>query len=256
MELLSDEQWKEIKPVFVKAWPNEAIVAVWPDRWEQIENVSPAPAFAFQISEADNARLQLDPPLLMLHSHPNGDSTPSDEDTLGQLATGWAWGIVAVHAAAPAFAVTAVDYPELWGDCVPIAPLEGRSYLWGIRDCWTLARDYLRLQGHCVPNCPRALVPSRYPSGHWGHDQFAYWPKKLGFKEVARHNRKPGDVFLLCFRSRTQNHCGIWLGEGRILHQPGGQNSHIMTIGDEEKFIERNSVTFMRWPNKAQSTAG
>lgn len=33
------------------------MVAVWPDRWEQIENVAPAPALAFAISSDDNARL-------------------------------------------------------------------------------------------------------------------------------------------------------------------------------------------------------
>ena len=249
MELLSDEQWAAIKPIFVRAWPCEAIVAIWPDRWEHLENAHPAPATGFKLTPVDHARLLADPPQLFLHSHPNGDPTPSDEDTLGQLSTGWNWGIVAVQAAPPAFIATA-EYPECWGDGVPIAPLEGRPYLWGIRDCWALARDYLRLQGHPVPNSPRAAVPSRYPAGHWGHNQFAYWPKRLGFRAVDRDKREPGDIALMCMQSQTHNHCGVWLGEEQLLHQMMKRNSCIWQIGNEERFIERYNVQFVRWSKK------
>lgn len=248
--LLPDHIWKQIKPIFARAWPNEAIVAVYADRWEHFENVAPNPMVGFALSEADNARLLASPPQLLLHSHPNGDPVPSDEDTLGQLATGWNWGIVAVHAAPPSYAVTHVAYPECWGDGVEIPPLEGRSYLWGVRDCWTLCRDYLRLAGHSVPNCPRAAVPCRYPKGHWGHAQFEYWPRKLGFRRVDRDGRRPGDIVLMCYAHPTINHMGVWLGDGRILHQNAKRTSQIWEIGDEERFVARFNCSFIRWPAK------
>lgn len=244
--LLPDEVWLQIKPIFAAEWPKEAIIAIWPDRWEQIENASPTPALNFTIPSDVHSRLLLDPPQLLLHSHPNGDPTPSDEDTTGQLATGWNWGIVAVHACPPDY-IAVVDYPECWGDGVEIPPLEGRTYLWGIRDCWTLARDYMRLQGQAVPNCPRAQTPSRYPVGHWGHNQFAYWPPKLGLRPIDRDKRLPGDLALMHLQSTAINHCGIWLGESRVLHHVAKRNSGIWNIGEEEKFIERMNVTFHRW---------
>lgn len=247
--LLPDHIWKQIKPIFAAEWPNEAIVAIWPDRWEQLTNASPTPFLNFALTEADNLRLVNDPPQLFLHSHPNGDPSPSDEDTIGQLATGWNWGIVAVHACPP-MGVQAVDYPECWGDGVEIPPLEGRTYLWGIRDCWTLARDYLRLQGHSVPNCPRAAVPSRYPKGHWGNAAFEYWPRKLGFRTIDRDNRKVGDLVLMCLAHPTINHIGVWLGDGQILHQNAKRTSQVWSIGDENRFLERHNCKFIRWPTK------
>src|SRR5690606_16447408 len=99
MDVLSDALWQEIKPTFIRAWPKEAIVAIWPDgSWCEFPNVHPDPIDAFSLAHDDKALLLTKRPALVLHSHPHGSAEPSDRDTESQIATGWTWGIVAVHA--------------------------------------------------------------------------------------------------------------------------------------------------------------
>ncbi|OJY60924.1 MAG: hypothetical protein BGP16_00865 [Sphingobium sp. 66-54] len=249
MDNLPHNLWAEIKPVFFEAFPEEAVVAIWGDKWRKLENIHPEPMFKFRISDGDRAELLSNPPSLFLHSHPNGSAEPSDQDTLSQLATGWNWGIVAVKGNANGD-VYSVAYPECWGDGITPPPLLGRTFLWGVRDCWTLCRDWYAEQGIRFDNVPRARDPSIYPVGHWGNDPFNYWPTRVGFKPVARHERKPGDFAVFQFRSSKYNHCAIYQGEGRFLHQIEDQTSSVWIVADEDRLIERMNILFYR-PKKA-----
>lgn len=233
--------------VFRDAFPNEAVVAVYDDSWRQFENIHKDPINGFELSQEDSAYLLNNPPILFLHSHPKGNQSPSDRDSLQQLATGWNWGIVAIDGNERGD-VYAVHYPECWGDGLDIPPLVGRTYLWGVRDCWNLVRDYYRLNGFPkLKATPRARDPSIYPIGTPGNNMFAYWPPKLGFKQIEPHARKPGDMFIMHFRSDIPNHCGIWLSDGKVLHQMEGQLSTEWSLPTTaEHFIERHNVTFWR----------
>lgn len=246
LPFLPPSLWNEIKPVFVRAWPAEAIVGIWADGWRELLNVHPAPAFGCSFADADRVSLLDKKPLILLHSHPNGSKEPSDTDTLSQLDWAFPWGIVAIDAEPATGQIFAAHYPECWGAGLPIPPLLGRTYLWGIRDCLTLCQDYYALQGVKLPRVPRARSPEIYPKGHWGHDQFLDEPKRLGLRIVKRHERQPGDITRWQVKADRHNHCAIYLGEGRFLHQPADQASEIWTTGFEDKFIENQNVEFLR----------
>lgn len=238
--------WEEIKPIFIRAWPCEAIVAIWPDGWRELRNVHSAPALGFCFSEEDRAALLARKPLVVLHSHPNGTRQPSDDDTVGQLAWAFPYGIVAIDAEVTTGQIFAAHYPECWGAGLPIPPLLGRSYLWAVRDCLTLCQDYYTLQGVKLPRIPRSREPSIYPKGHWGHDQFLSEPERLGLKLLKRHERQPGDITRWITKGNRYNHCAIYLGDGQFLHQPVDQASVIHTTDHEERFIELMNIDFLR----------
>lgn len=246
LPFLPEQLWLEIKPTFIRAWPCEAIVTIWDDGWRELENVAPAPALGFTISDADRVALLARKPLVLLHSHPNGSRAPSDTDTVSQLAMDMPWGVVAIDAEVTTGQIFAAHYPECWGANLPIPPLLARSYLWGVRDCLTLCQDFYALNGVKLPRVPRARNPTIYPKGHWGHDQFLSEPARLGLKPVKRHERRPGDITRWQYRADRFNHCAIYLGEGGFLHQPTDSASVIHRTDDEERFIERLNIEFLR----------
>lgn len=245
MQCLPDDLWQTIKPVFVRAWPNEAVVAIWPDgTWAELENVDPNSTHGFGISHEDNARLLKKRPALFLHSHPNGSAEPSDRDTEQQLATGWTWGIVAVHANMAG--VTDVSYPEVWGPEKPKEALLGRSYLWGVRDCWTLCADFYEASGRKLDAIPRVREPGQHHPHARAQDQFRYWPPRLGFAHVDRAQRQPGDLAIMFWNSPIANHCAIYLGDGKYLHQLSARHSEEWTPQHEERAIEKYAMQFWR----------
>ena len=250
MEVLTDALWAEIKPVFLNAWPQEAIVAIWADgSWQEFENVHPEPTTAFSLSHDDNALLLSKRPVLFLHSHPNcaqdpRGREPSDRDTESQLATGWTWGVVAVYGNLSG--VYDISYPEIWGPERPVEPLLGRTYLWGVRDCWTLCEDYYRANGRILDPIPRVREPGSHHPHARGQDPFRYWPPRLGFRPVERHERQPGDLATMFWKSPIANHCAIYLGEGKYLHQLAERLSEEWLPQHEERAIEKYAIQFWR----------
>lgn len=238
-----------IEPAFAAAYPREAVVAIWPDgTWAEFANIHDAPERSFRLSEHDTALLNEHPPALFLHSHPNGPAWPSDADTDAQIATGWTWGIVVVHGDA-AGRVLSVDRPEIWGPDAPVLPLEGRSYLWGVRDCWTLVRDYYRAAGHSFPDIPRVKEPGPHHTDPARVNQFTHWAPRIGFERVTdRAYREPGDLVLMAWGQPRINHCAVYLGESRYLHQPDRQPSSIWQAPTEERMLERMAAQFWRLP--------
>lgn len=253
--LITDAQWEAIKPIFLKAYPREAVVAIWDDStWEEIPNIAEGTdaAYEFKLSIEDQARLLKRKPRLFLHSHPNGSAEPSDRDTESQIATGWNWGIVAVRGNPDTSPVSvySASYPEIWGPDAYRGELLGRTFLWGIRDCWTLCTDWYAQHGIKIDPIPRVREPGPHHLHPRGHDPFAYWPQRLGFKRIQRHERQYGDLALMHWRSATANHCAIYLGQSTYLHQPNMKLSEHWIMTNEELLLQRWAVSFWRHSEK------
>jgi cell wall-associated NlpC family hydrolase len=102
-----------------------------------------------------------------------------------------------------------------WGGGAPRAPLIGRSFRHGVTDCYALLRDYYALErGIELPEFPRR-------SQWWdlGGDMLAENFEQVGFRQLHGPDQlAPGDALLGRIGGGVVNHCGIYIGQGLILH--------------------------------------
>lgn len=153
----------------------------------------------------------------VVHSHPGGPAYPSNTDMRQQVATDLPWGIAVTHELG--------QEVFWWGDDVPIPPLIGRGFRHGVTDCYSLCRDFYRLQHNLtIPEFPRGWEWWDEPEeGELPEDLYAKGFEQAGFFEIGMHDLLPGDAFLATVRSRYINHAGIYLGNGLILHHTCGR---------------------------------
>lgn len=242
--------WNEMKPLFGERFPNECVVAVRGNTWQQLENVSKRGAYEFALSPVDAIEVHSNPPDLLIHSHPSppASAAASDTDIAMQLQTKCNWGIVAVTGNIQR-EIYNIAYPECWGPTIPIQPLVGRSYLFGVRDCVSICWDYYQLNGAPLTRLPYVSDPGQHPDGSVQRNQFTELPRLAGLKPVNRHERLPGDLVIMQINDANRdNHCAIYMGEGRYLHQMERKLSSEWQIHGEEAVIERYNFRFWRNP--------
>lgn len=150
----------------------------------------------------------------IVHSHPNGPPNPSEVDMRLQMDTEIPFGIV-------------VSKPHgttgdlFWfGDQVPIPPLEGRQFRHGVLDCYSLCRDYFRLERDIIlPDFPR--------SDEWwmnGKDLYEVGFKEAGFERITMEDMEVGDGMICSVMPpgyqgpRVSNHAGVCIGNNVWVH--------------------------------------
>jgi len=167
--------------------------------------------------------------LYIVHSHPDVPARPSEGDRVACEASGLPWYIVSVIK-------DAHGRPQIAGDAILepqgyIAPLEGRSFVHGVLDCWALCRDwYAQEWGLDLPN------PDR-PDNWWNDGHSDLYTSNLadaGFRILGPDEpMQRGDLILMQIRSKNgvPNHAGIYLGDGLMLHHMYGRLSRKETYG-------------------------
>ncbi|MEO8642653.1 MAG: C40 family peptidase [Pseudomonas sp.] len=148
--------------------------------------------------------------VVVVHSHPDAGPEPSLHDIASHAASRMAWWIVGLK-----------DGTAAWHE-MPAAgelPLEGRVFVHGVIDCYTLVRDYYRqVLGITLPDFHR--------KDDWWHnggnlyvDNFA----KTGFVPVDTPEQ--GDLIVMAIGSPTPCHGAIWLDGDVLLHHLYGRLS-------------------------------
>lgn len=196
------------------AYPNEAVWLISGGECHQVENIAEKPTKHMAVSKQVMRNAQARGLEAVIHSHPDGPDCPSEHDMRGQIHTAVPWGIVSTDGqyCLPIF---------WWGDDVPILPLKGRGFRHGVTDCYSLIRDYYRMEkGILIPEFPRSW-------DWWHHDQDLYvdgFPKagfvKLDVEKIKLGEIEPqeGDMWFSQLRSNVPNHGGIYMGDETILH--------------------------------------
>lgn len=174
-------------------------------RYMPCRNVAES-ANEFQIHGEDYAGAEdLGTIVKVVHSHPNHAPTPSEADLVGCEESGLPWVIVnSPDGHFHEFAPTGYS-----------APLIGRSYVWGVLDCYSLMRDYYQRElGIELPNYERDEL-------FWknGQNMFMDNLADAGFVEVPHAELRQHDVILMQVMSpHMPNHAAIYVDDMVILH--------------------------------------
>ncbi len=114
--------------------------------------------------------------------------------------------------------------------------LIGRSFVWGVWDCYSLVRDYHLLH-------KKTILGYHFPpdganlKSNFGYETLIY---KENFNEVALEDLRRGDVIIFQINSDYYNHSAIYLGGNEFLHQPIGKISSVAFLDDRYlKYIKK-----------------
>ena len=151
----------------------------------------------------------------VIHSH-NDCEHASYADMEQQQAVDVPYGIINMRGGAPLHVV-------FFGDGVPVEPLIGRPWFFGVWDCWTLVRDYFSNEvGRSGPNPPKEY-------GFWerGESVFEEYIESAPFRRINLSSAKPGDLLFYRLSPKTKyyDHCGVMQDKGLVLHHFLGRQS-------------------------------
>ena len=156
----------------------------------------------------------------VVHSHPDAPATPSEADRVACEASGLTWHIAEVRKGDDgAVDMTGFETIEPVGYTVPLV---GRSFEHGVLDCYTLIRDWYRIERGIV------LRDFRRWDDWWsqGADLYMSNFREAGFRPLAGSEcLDAGDVILMQIRADVANHAAVYLGDGLMLHHLYGRLS-------------------------------
>lgn len=100
------------------------------------------------------------------------------------------------------------------------APYEGRLFIHGLFDCYTLISDWFYRERKI--NLPWNV---QRPYGWWDTQQSLYMQhfREYGFTQSTK--LEAGDVMLFNLKGSVVNHAAVYLGDNMILHHLGGRIS-------------------------------
>ena len=120
---------------------------------------------------------------------------------------------------------------DSWHQCNPItpAPLEGRPFVFGVYDCYSLISDFLRSVDVQLPEWKRGLW------GEWNQPNFC--PFDVEWKNYGRpimnQRYQRGDILLMNLGDHPghTDHVAVMIDRKHFLHHPSNGISRKATLG-------------------------
>ncbi|GHD59544.1 NlpC/P60 family protein [Jeongeupia chitinilytica] len=221
-----------------ETWPTESVglfyVRDGQRHYRRCTNVSPVPGDRFVIAPAEFAAVAaLGEVVAVVHSHPGASGAPSVLDQAAHAAGGLEWVIVGL----PSGVDGEADLVTLPAVSAPL-PLLGRRFVHGVTDCYSLVRDWYRVElGIGLPDFVR--------DDHWwqrGGDLYRKHFTEAGFAVVAGPPQH-GDVLLMQLGASVPNHGAVYLSGDRVIHHLVGRLSSVDVYG---KFFRERTTHVLR----------
>ena len=120
---------------------------------------------------------------------------------------------------------------DSWHECNPLAPapLQGRPFVFGVYDCYSLVSDFLRSVGVQLPEWKRGSW------GEWNTPEFRPFDlewKKYG-KSIMHQRYERGDILLMNLGDHPghTDHVAVMIDGKHFLHHPSNGISRKATLG-------------------------
>ena len=198
---------EQIKKYFFEKYPEEGCGVLLNKKgvlqWIPCDNVAFDKLNSFKISGKDFVRLSLSGDIeAIVHSHPDESCEPSGSD----IST-------SEHLKLPYHIYSIPEGKKyVYTPTTKVSTLLGRSYKFGEQDCWTLVRDYyLQTFNYKLP-----MIEFEEDFYETGLDYFANSIGPWGGEEVS--TPKKGDIIFFKILNEIENHCGVYIGEGKYIH--------------------------------------
>lgn len=203
--------YPEIKQHARDVYPEECCGLIVDGAYYRKSNTSDDPKNSFKIDKAEMMSARKTGLDAIVHSHPDGLAAPSAADMSAQIENQVPWLLLTTDGE---FA----SEPFMFGDSAPIPDLMKRTFRHGVTDCYSLVRDYYRLNF----NITLKEFPRDWSWWNKGLKMYADGFETTGFFKVGRTDLNVGDMFLANIRSKTPNHAGIYVGDEMVLHHLTG----------------------------------
>lgn len=213
--ILSPEALQAFAAHAVAQYPREACGVVAGAAYVPCDNVAADPIRDFAITAQQMALIELErgPIEAVLHTHTYNAQRPREHpewpshmDMDCWLKASTPWGIAATDGEGISQLV--------WLEDAKPAPYEGREFLWGVHDCYSLIRDWFKQE--------RGITLNNYARewGHWNKGKSMYDDlfAKEGFVEITAKEAKVGDCVLMRYATRVTSHAAVITGTDQILH--------------------------------------
>lgn len=213
----TDELEQEFATIAMANYPNEVCAFVIDNKLVPVDNISQNPTDEFELSPKDSALVAK--ASLFVHSHPDGPIYPSSADMKSQMAAAIPYGIM----------TCTIDSHSkvMWiHDKSLDVDIEGRPFVHGIYDCYSLIRAYYKQsRGVTLPDFPRDMNwwdatklrdGTILPPENLYLDNF----EKANFTRLKEDEiLEPGDVILMNIGTKDSVcHAAVYIGDGLILH--------------------------------------
>ena len=201
--------FQEIEEHFEKEYPREGCgvicVKKGKPQWIPCTNVAEDDE-EFIFDSAEYLKIKRTSDIIgIVHSHPDGEATPSEGDVANCNAVGVPYYI---------YSYPQMELYELQPE-VNTTELYGREYKFGTVDCFEAMRDYLASVGiHIAPRIPF--------EDNWWEKDLDYFTdevvKEWGFYPVDIQDAQANDLITFNVANNKANHCGVYLGNDVFYH--------------------------------------
>lgn len=182
--------------------PEESCGIIVNNKYIPKQNIHEDPVNHFRIVPTAYAIQMRDKTLQgIVHSHPVKNSRPSCDDLQKQISSAVPW------------LITFGNNHVWFGDQVPIPELMGRKFVYGVTDCFTLVRDWYRINKDFTIK----FIPTEY---EWWYTEKNYYMENFaenGFS-IVDDEYQIGDVLIGSIKSVHPCHAALYIGNNTIIH--------------------------------------